>query len=857
MFENLFKGVTTLFGEGNYGLSTDYVPLKDIVTGDEKLFKHLPYLSYDKDYQLFLNRGSTGFVLLATPLAGSSLQLQDKIEGFFKKKNHLPLGCSMQFLLVASPRIKDKLDYWKSYRTNSLFAGVTQKRYEFLTEKAFCPVSPIRDFKLLISYSLPDVIEDPLQKEKLARVRDTLKATLEKMGVFSEVLDDRGLIREVGNIINFEEKTEADKCWYSEHEEISRLIPSFNLNYRNRQEGLYMRNDRYVAHTFVPKSTPREWGLAHMDKLFGDVLKGDETIPCPFLLHYGFTVSSDQGKQKKKLSAKKETLEKTCHSPMAKWQVGLEKQYEEVNAAYREIDDAKNFFIESCLSLTVMCKSKDLISVKSDVETIWSEYSWAAESADQNHLHLFLGCLPMMWTTDRLTVSGTFGLKEKVVGMGSTLRDRGITRKALTTEVPSLLPMVGEWTGQRAPGIPLVGRRGQLMFWNPFNGEFIPGREMYKSTANKNCIIVGPSGSGKSFACNEIITNVLAVGGKAFVIDKGRSFKPNCLNHGGQHINCTGEQSFSLNPFSKIPTGTSKSESDDRSDMLDGLKSIVKTMAFRSGQKDEAGFLGEAITNTWSEYGTDGSIDKIYDYLFKNPDSRAKDIARCLLPFTSQGAYGPIFNPPSDIDLNNDFVVVETDDLPKDLLPVMTMVMITHIWKKMVSSDRNTPFLVLIDEAWELLAGDEAGEFISKLVRTARKYRCALVIATQNLSDFHDGAPGPQAAWTNSDSRLIFRQTDDVVTSLKDNKDFKEFVSTPYRERLLRSLPEADTYSEFLLYSSAVSGAPCRLYVDPYTAFLYSTSGSEVSLLNNLQKSGKTLHESIEYAVFERQRRAS
>jgi conjugal transfer ATP-binding protein TraC len=40
----------------------------------------------------------------------------------------------------------------------------------------------------------------------------------------------------------------------------------------------------------------------------------------------------------------------------------------------------------------------------------------------------------------------------------------------------------------------------------------------------------------------------------------------------------------------------------------------------------------------------------------------------------------------------------------------------------------------LIDEAWELIQGKRSGAIIEKVVRTARKYRASLTLATQNLT---------------------------------------------------------------------------------------------------------------------------
>jgi conjugal transfer ATP-binding protein TraC len=857
MIKNLGLKIASLFGEGSHGLNPHYKPLREAPSLCGSLFEYLPYDTFDPKSQLFFNKGSTGFSLMGTPVAGATFNDQGKIDKFFNQPGNLPEGCSMQFLLIASPRIEEKLNYWKSHRTNPKFAGLTQRRYDFLNKKAFDKTTPARDFKSMISYSLPGIRNTPVEKEDLENVRDLLQETLLKIGLHTKVMDDKDLIREVGNLVNYDKTTKQDECWYSDVEEIAKLIPDADIDAEVTKDGFYLRDGKFVAHSFVPKTSPKLWALGHMDKLFGDILKGHETIPCPFIMHYGFTICEGQSGQKKSAEVKREMTGKACQNGLSKWQPGVEEEFLEATEVVKEIQKGERV-IDACFSVTTFCEPQDLRKVKTTLESIWNECGWSTLSATFLHQSVFLGSMPMMWTTGERTTKSSLRLKKEVIGCGSTFSNRGLTRRTITKEPQNLLPIVAEWTGQIAPGIPLIGRRGQLFFWSPFDGEFIPGPEMYKSGDNKNFCIAGSSGSGKSFFCNDLIKDTICVGGKAFVMDKGKSFKNTCLNLGGKHVDFKGGASFSLNPFTHIPTGDSESEREDRADLLGGLRSIVTAMAFREGQCDEAGFLGEAVTTVWETYGPKGSIDRVYEVLRDQQDSRSKDIARCLLPFTTKGDYGHYFNPPASINLDSDLVVVETEDLPDDLLAVMTMVMITQVWQKMVKSDRNAPFLVLIDEAWELLSGEASGEFINKLVRTARKYRCALGVATQNLDDFHEaGATGPQAAWQNSAWKLIFRQDPSTVTKFKSQPELEEFVNSGYKETMIRSLDKPIDFSEFLIYSKDISCIPARFYADPYSALLYSTSGSEVAHLKSLQSSGKTLVESIETILEQRQGRAA
>lgn len=462
----------------------------------------------------------------------------------------------------------------------------------------------------------------------------------------------------------------------------------------------------------------------------------------------------------------------------------------------------------------------------------------------------------MTWTTG--TIKKSLGLKKEVVGAGASLAALGFTRRTITKEAQNLLPVVAEWCGQIAPGIPIVGRRGQFCFWSPFDGLLIPKLEFNKTIGNQNFCVTGISGSGKSFLCNEIITNVLAVGGRAFVLDKGRSFAQICHILGGEHLNFDFSKKFSLNPFTHIPEGNGESEVEDRNLLFSGMMAIITQMAFPSGSKTdaEAAFLKEAIYHVWETKKSRGSIDDVRDYLNAQNDSRAKDIARCLIDFTTKGSYGQFFNPPADIDLNNGFIVVETDNLEEPLKSVIIMLSLVQNWQKMIRSDRKLPFLFLIDEAWDLLRAKAFGDFIEALVLTSRKYRLSLGVATQSLNHFFkDGSTGPKAAWENSAWKIIFNQEGDTLSGLQEHPQLKEYVRSGYREILLRSLQPARDFSEFALFHAEVPGIPLRLFCDPYTTLLYSTNAQEVSLINDLRAQGKSLDEAIEILLERRRSR--
>src|SRR5260221_12670258 len=102
-------------------------------------------------------------------------------------------------------------------------------------------------------------------------------------------------------------------------------------------------------------------------------------------------------------------------------------------------------------------------------------------------------------------------------------------KTTLSTEAANLLPLQGEWKGTHSPGIPLVGRRGQIFTWSPFDN----------NEGNYNVAVAGKSGSGKSVFMQELVMSTLGQGGQVFVLDVGRSFEKIVKFLGGQYIEFT------------------------------------------------------------------------------------------------------------------------------------------------------------------------------------------------------------------------------------------------------------------------------------------------------------------------------
>ncbi|KJV57493.1 F pilus assembly Type-IV secretion system for plasmid transfer family protein, partial [Orientia chuto str. Dubai] len=142
----------------------------------ERLSKHFVYESYDEETQLFFNRSSIGFVLLAWPLVGATVQAQNEIAEFLKNDENLPAESSLQVLMIGNHHIEHFLNNWQSYRKGNIFVELAKRRAEFLHDRAK-NAGMIKDTVLLISVTIPDLntdIDDMIRRKEA--LQDTFKS---------------------------------------------------------------------------------------------------------------------------------------------------------------------------------------------------------------------------------------------------------------------------------------------------------------------------------------------------------------------------------------------------------------------------------------------------------------------------------------------------------------------------------------------------------------------------------------------------------------------------------------------------------------------------------------------------------
>ena len=111
-----------------------------------------------------------------------------------------------------------------------------------------------------------------------------------------------------------------------------------------------------------------------------------------------------------------------------------------------------------------------------------------------------------------------------------------------------------------------------------------------------------------------------------------------------------------------------------------------------------------------------------------------QDIRAALSPYTLDGAHGQLLDARSDGLQDSAFTVFEIEDLmargEKIVVPVLL-----YLFRYFERGLTGAPALLILDEAWIMLSHPTFRDKIRDWLKTLRKANCAVVLATQSLSD--------------------------------------------------------------------------------------------------------------------------
>ncbi len=315
-------------------------------------------------------------------------------------------------------------------------------------------------------------------------------------------------------------------------------------------------------------------------------------------------------------------------------------------------------------------------------------------------------------------------------------------------------------------------------FYVGMNSEpvFIDFFQRDKERVNSNMVIIGKSGSGKSFCTKSLLANLAADNSKIFILDPEREYDIIAKNMYGKVIDVGSAREGRINPLQV-------NASQDDEDSGTGNVSLAMHMQFLETffgmilegiTMDGMELLTQALKELYARFGINNStqienvkpeqfpiMQDLYNYiseLYENATdeynkNNYKILRIYLNKFAEGGRNAVLWNGPSTISSAENFIVFNFQSLLANnagsvanaqMLLVMRWLNNEVINNKDYNAKYHTKrrIIVVIDEAHVFIDPKQtvALDFMQQMAKRIRKYEGSQIVITQNIKDF-TGSP--------------------------------------------------------------------------------------------------------------------
>ncbi len=840
----------------------------------EHLSDYLAYCAYDETTQLFsLNSKNNrknksdnlgvGFTIELNPLLGADDETMSRLSTLL---NFLPDETYMQIQMFGSPDIRSYLQSYEdiqSARSDSdpkklVYRELAQKRTQYWKKSLTSVMFPgsairLRNFRCILCVVLPQVSFDNLSSVDFAvNLKDKIVSSLNTSSMYAKTWTPTDLIRWCRMMLNpvrmfTDQDIDLDANWneldYLRDQMIEprtavKVLDS-GKSIRFDCAGSYSDKEpvetgnTIIARCLSVSDYPRQFHLSMMSALIGEAREANLNYSSPFLICMNLFKPNFDTK-KNSLNIQNVRATQVMDSPLSKVMPEVRERKQDLDILVQSYQDGGGAIM--LFHQVIVWERPDYIeTAQSNADAIWRTRGFKLHDDQYTQLPAYLCALPMSLNKHMA----------KEVGM-----EKRWTTKTILNAV-SMTPVIAEWAGNGAPVVGFFGQRGQAMGINIFDNP----------AGNFNFVVVGASGSGKSFMVNDMVRNLLGAGVQIRIIDVGRSYEKFCEAVDGQYIEFTNEGNIVIPPFQLVEEETAEKSVSEDKDAISDLELVSKifmSMCSPSNTLNEyqQSKIKRIIQNTWKKHHQNATVDHVYDALLSekmtgtdDKDIEINRLADQMWAYTTEGPYGKFFNGELTLNFENDFVVLELEEL-KDkpgLQQVVMQLVIQKIMQEMyLDHDRTKKKACIVDEAWQLLTAAVAS-FLGEGYRRARKYGAAFGTATQSVSDYYQ-TPEAQAALVNSDLFFHLRGTEGSLQTLQEKQPFPTSDGTL---ALIRSLKKSDHYSEVYIRSPMGAGVG-RLISDPFCGLLSSSNADDIFAINQYRNEGLNIVQAIERVLSDR-----
>lgn len=288
---------------------------------------------------------------------------------------------------------------------------------------------------------------------------------------------------------------------------------------------------------------------------------------------------------------------------------------------------------------------------------------------------------------------------------------------------------------------------------------------------NYNSVTFATSGAGKSYTTKLEILRSLMFGTEVIVIDPEREYEYLAEATGGRFFNISLSSSHHINPFD-LPNPQADENPEDvlRSHIIE-LIGLFRLMLGGISAEEES-IIDQAIVETYALKDITSTSDftdleapllSDFEMVLAGMEGSGSLISR-LQKYTS-GTWAGFMNKPTNVDINQKFVVFSLRDMEDELKTVAMYIVTHHIWGAI--RRRLAKRLLVIDEAWWMMKSEDTASFLFMLAKRGRKYYLGLSTITQDVDDFLRSPYGVPMI-TNSSLQLLMKQSPTAVDNIQN-----------------------------------------------------------------------------------------
>ena len=309
---------------------------------------------------------------------------------------------------------------------------------------------------------------------------------------------------------------------------------------------------------------------------------------------------------------------------------------------------------------------------------------------------------------------------------------------------------------------------------------------------NSNMMVIGKSGSGKSYCVKTLLGNLAADNCKIFILDPEKEYSKLTKSLGGKYIDVGSSLQGILNPFhvnhaledddkafeeeqfmTEEEKRLLKKPDDSFSQHLQFLEQFFRTI-LEGISSDAFEFLNTLIVETYKNKGIDENtnigalkpedfpiFDDLYNLILKKIKESKDDfttknlmtVEAYIKKFASGGRNSKLWNGPTSIETNENFVCFNFQSLIANNNQILTnaqmLLVFRYLNNEIINNkDFNTKFhpdgkntrkiIIAVDEAHIFINPKYpiALDFMAQMAKRIRKYGGMEVVITQNIADF-------------------------------------------------------------------------------------------------------------------------